>query len=167
MLDVVRDTADLEAAFEDRDYCPVEIDFPDFDLKAYLRAFVYEADERPTNRIIRIDENWGVKIHWWLKGRWARCLCGYWCVGVHFESIGSGDEFELPLPRDNLIALDPCGNGHYHYDLKVPARYVKPEHCSSIYKLVVSLTYRTPCKKPGPIAGFCELPLFQFYESEK
>lgn len=167
MLDVVREHTELEADFDSRVSCPVEIDFPDFDLKAYLTAFVYEADENPTNRIIRIDEDWGIKVHWWLKGHWARCLCGYWCVGVHFESIGDGPEFVLPSAKESLIELDPCGDGHYHYDAKVPARYVRPEHCSSIYKLVVSLTYRTPCKEPGPIAGFCELPLVQFYQSKK
>ncbi|MDX1432210.1 MAG: hypothetical protein R3286_07140 [Gammaproteobacteria bacterium] len=167
MLDAVRETTAVEVEQARHGARAVEIDFPDFDLKAYLSAFVYEADENPTNRIIRIDENWGVRAHWWLTGRWRECLCGYWCVGVHFESIGSGPEFVLPGGRDSLIELDPCGSGHYDYDLKVPAKFVKPEYCSSIYKLVVSLTYRTPCKKPGPIAGFYELPLVQFYESHK
>ena len=167
MLDVVTAETDQELRSEYNLSCPVEIDFPDFDLRAYLRAYVYEADENPTNRIINIDEDWGVKVHWSLKGNWARCLCGYWCVAAHFESIGRGPEFELPLGKDDLIELDPCGDGHYHYDFRVPARYVKPVHCSAIYKIVVSLTYRTPCKKPGPIAGFCELPLVQFYETDK
>lgn len=167
MLDMVRETVEFDTQSLRQHECPVEIDFPDFDLKAYLSAYLYEADEVPTNRIIRIDEDWGIKVHWWLKGRWANCLCGYWCPEVHFESIGRGLEFRLPVNKDKLIELDPCGDGHYYYDVKVPAKLVKPEYCSSIYKIVVSLTYRTPCKKPGPIAGFCELPLVQFYESEK
>ena len=167
MLDVVKDTTESDVQLAQHYGCPVEIDFPDFDLKAYFSAYLYEADEVPTNRIIRVDEAWGIKLHWWLEGRWASCLCGYWCAQVHFESIGKGPEFQLPVSNTNLIELDPCGSGHYYHDLQVPARFVKPECCSSIYKIVASLTYRTPCKKPGPIAGFCELPLVQFYESEK
>ena len=145
---------------------PVEIDFPDFDLRAYFKAQIYEADEVPTNRIIRIDEDWGIKLDWWLKGRWAECLCGDWCVQVHFESIGKGLEFNLPMQGNQFIELKPCGDGHYSHDIKVPAGFVKPECCSSIYKIVASLTYRTPCKRPGPIAGFCELPMVQFYKSK-
>lgn len=167
MLDVVKSLADLELQPERRVSGTVEIDFPDFDLKAYMHAFVYEADENPTNRIINIDEDWGVKAHWHLSGRWAKCLCGFWCVGAHFESIGPGKEFQLPQGKESLIELDPCGKGHYEYNFRVPARYVKPDHCSSIYKIAVSLTYRTLCNKPGPIAGFYELPLVQFYENEK
>lgn len=166
MLDVVNSSFERETVAEHSVAGTVEIDFPDFDLRAYLRGYVYEADERPTNRIINIDEDWGVKLHWWLRGKWARTLCGYWCVGAHFESIGRGLEFRLPQSRETLIELDPCGDGRYEYDFRVPARFVKPEYCSSIYKIVLSLTYRTPCKKPGPIAGFVELPLVQFYEND-
>lgn len=167
MLDVVREPVELESHVEYARTGTVEIDFPDFDLTAYLRGFVYEADERPTNHIINVDEDWGIRLQWGVRGRWAKCLCGFWCVGAHFESIGPGREFVLPGSRDSLIALDPCGDGRYEYDFRVPARYVKPEYCASIYKIVLSLTYRTPCKKPGPIAGKYELPMVQFYESEK
>lgn len=167
MLDTVTTSEELESQVKRSVAGTVEIDFPEFDLKAYLRGFVYEADENPSNRIINIDEDWGIKLQWWVRGRWARCLCGYWCVGAHFESIGHGPEFRLPHGAETLVKLDPCGDLHYEYDFRVPAKYVKPEYCSSIYKIVLSLTYRTPCKKPGPIAGFVELPLVQFYETEK
>lgn len=165
MLDVVREPLSVEAVTDYRSNGTVEIDFPDFDLKAYLHGYVWEADERPTNHIINIDEDWGIKLHWGLRGKWARVLCGYWCVGAHFESIGPGPEFRLPAEKDDLIPIDPCGTLRYEHNFRVPARFVKPTYCSSVYKVVLTLTYRTHCKKPGPIAGNYKLPMLQFYQT--
>jgi hypothetical protein len=157
----------VEAA-ADVTYKPVEISTPTAPLKGYLTAQLYENDD-PTNNIVRIDQKAYIRVNWWLKGPLSECICGKWCVQVHFESIGRGPEFELDA---GYIDLDPCGDGHYQTDIDLTGK-VHTEHCSSVYKAVVTLTYLLPCKndkgwyKPGPMTGFCELPIIQFYESQK
>jgi len=137
-------------------------------LTGSMNAQVYEGNEL-SNGIIRTDVDWSVRVHWELKGALVPCICGFWCLHVYLESIGPGPELKLPHPHEIHIPLDPCGDGKYWYDFKVPAGTVSADHCSTPYKVVVALTYKTPapCKDPGPMAGFCELPILQFYESKK
>jgi hypothetical protein len=134
-------------------------------LKGGITAEVLE-EGQPTNYIIRSDKEWSVKVHWFLEDPLTRCICGYWCLHLYMESIGPGAELVVPY-GDIKIPLEPCGDGRYWYEIKVRPGFIKPEHCSVPYKLVAALTYRTPCDEPGPMAGFCELPLVQFYESDK
>ena len=136
------------------------------DLRGVLRAAVYEEGE-PTNFIIRSDKTWSIKVHWHLYGALRKCLCGEWCLQVYLESIGPGKEFVLPGASDVRIPLDPCGNGHYEHEFAFRPGTITPEYCAVPYKVVVGLTYRTPCDEPGPIAGFVELPTIQFFESDK
>lgn len=145
--------------------CKFEVGLPHYPpLTGAIRAEVYE-NGKPSNCIIRADKEWSVRVHWYLKGALQDCICGYWCLNLFMESIGPGPE--LVIPYHKLIPLRPCGNGHYWYEIKVPAGFITPKHCSIPYQLVAGVTYRTPCKKPGPISGFCKLPMIQFYESSK
>lgn len=143
----------------------IEITTPTAPLTGQMVAGIYEGDT-PTNGIIRVDQESSVRVYWTLKGPLADCICGSWCVKVHLESIGSGPEFELSeVPR---VELDPCGDGNYHAEIRLTPEKVTPAHCSSVYKLVATVTYLTPCNKPGPMAGFYEFPgLVQFYKSDK
>ena len=135
-------------------------------LKGGITAEILE-EGKPTNYIIRSDKDWSVKVDWFLDGALTDCICGNWCLHLYMESIGPGPEFVLPY-GEVRVPLEPCGDGRYSYEIKVRPGTVRPEHCSVPYKLVVALTYRTPvCDKPGPMAGFCELPIIQFYESDK
>jgi len=128
-------------------------------------AYIYEEDCPPTN-IIRADKNWGVKICWEIYGNLVPFICGNWCLHLDFESIGEGPEFDLPLGGKEIkIPLNPC-KCHYEYDFKVPKGTIKPEHCSSPYKVVATVTYLTSCRdEPGPMAGFVEFPVIQFYKA--
>lgn len=173
MLDVVENTETAAKSVSDTPkYCPFEITMPTDPLRGYLTAEVYEGDHL-SNGIVRTDQDLTVKVHWWLEGALTRCICGYWCVQLYAESIGPGEEFVIPEGKGKLIELDPCGNGEYWHDITIPAGKIDPKYCSAPYKLVVGLTYRTPCKdkygefEPGPMAGFCKLGCFQFYESVK
>jgi hypothetical protein len=146
---------------------PVEVTVPLVPLNAQMYAELLENDT-PTNNIIRVDdESSAARVHWRLRGPLAKSICRYWCVSVRFESIGAGPEFRLDA---DPIALNPCGNGIYWTDIKLHP-HVTAEHCSSVYKVVVTLTYKLPCKDsngkylPGPMAGHFERPLVQFYES--
>jgi hypothetical protein len=141
-----------------------EIALPDPALTGSISCDVYEEGGVEPTCIIQYDQAWGVKIQWKIEGPLTKFICGTWCVSLHFESIGEGAEFNLTVPHDE-IALDPCGNGQYWYDFKVPKGTIKKEHCGSLYKVVASVTYKTVCKKPGPMAGFCEGPTIQFYDA--
>ena len=146
--------------------CEFEVQFPTYPpLKGGIEAELYE-NGAPTNYIIRADKEWSIKVHWYLKGALKDCIGGFWCLTLFLESIGPGPEFKIPY-QEGYIPLDPCGDCNYWYEIKVPAGKIDAKHCSDPYKLVVALTYLTPCKKPGPMAGFCELPMVQFYESKK
>jgi hypothetical protein len=135
-------------------------------LEGTLRAKIYEGDQ-VSNQVIRIDQEWTVRVNWELTGALVPCICGYWCLTLFMESIGPGEEFKFPREERIRIPLDPCGDGTYSYDIVIPAHTIKEEHCSIPYKPVVALTYLDYCERPGPMAGFCELPLLQFYRDEK
>ncbi|MCB0191010.1 MAG: hypothetical protein KDJ65_03625 [Anaerolineae bacterium] len=134
-------------------------------LKGGITAQILEGG-KPTNYIIRADKDWSVNVEWYLEGALTDCICGTWCLHLFMESVGPGPEVAFPY-GEIRVPLDPCGDGHYQYEIEVKGGFIKPEHCTTPYKLVAALTYRTPCDKPGPMAGFCELPLVQFYESDK
>ncbi len=102
-----------------------------------------------------------VYMRWCLSGSLRECICGFWCPTVHLESIGKGPEFSIHGPRVPLDCKKRC------YGVRIPGSGIDPAHCSTPYKLVATLQYLTPCWNPGPIVGFCELPLVQFYESKK
>ena len=141
----------------------IEVSLSNPALTGSLDAELYEEGGACPTTIIDFDQNWGVNIKWELNGSLTPFVCGTWHLSLFFESIGSGPEFDLCC--DHTIPLDPCGDGKYAYDFKVKKGTVKKEHCGRPYKLVVALTYKTKCGKPGPMAGFIELPMIQFYDS--
>jgi len=136
-------------------------------LTGTLSAQVYEG-KKLSNHVIRVDHDWTVRVHWELEGALVPCICGYWCLNLFMESIGPGDELRLPV-KEARIPLDPCREepGSYWYDITIPAHTIDPEYCGIPYKPVVALTYLDACYQPGPMAGFCELPILQFYEDKK
>ena len=136
-------------------------------LYGTIEADVYELGGVAPTNIIRIDEDWLVRIKWALHGSLKSMICGKWCLHVHLESIGRGPELDLPHPdrkEEIHVDLDPCGNGEYCYDFRVPAGTVRPEHCSTPFKVVATVTYENACCKPGPMAGFVEFGILQFYD---
>jgi len=115
------------------------------------------------NHIIRIDSDWSVHVEWELTGHLTKLICGQWCLSVLLESIGPGPELKLPSTT-HYIDLDPCGDGQYESWNNFKPGAVPAESCSTPYKLVVAITYYNKCGKPGPIAGFYEGPIVQFYD---
>ena len=140
-----------------------EVSLPAPNLSGEIYAEVYEEGGVKPTTIIRTDQEWGVKVHWDFKGYLTPFICGEWCVHLCLESIGPGPELKLDHPH---IPLNPCGNGEYYADFEVEPGIVTGEDCSTPYKLVVTVTYLNACDKPGPIAGFVEGPILQFYEPD-
>jgi hypothetical protein len=135
-------------------------------LSGTIEAEVYEVGGASPTSIIRVDQDWLVRIKWALRGTLKSMICGKWCLHVHLESIGKGPELDLPHPdgREIHIPLNPCGNGEYCYDFLVRAGTIRPEHCSTPFKVVTTVTYENACHKPGPMAGFVEFGILQFYD---
>jgi len=125
-------------------------------------ARVYEIGGASPTTIVRKDQDWGVKVRWDLRGSLAPFICGEWCLHLRLESMGPGPELTFNVPR--RIPLNPCGKGVYYFDFRIKRGKIRTDHCSIPYKPVVTITYHTACHKPGPIAGFVELPIMQFYD---
>jgi hypothetical protein len=140
-----------------------EVSLPVPFLKGDIQAEVYEVGGASPVSIIRSDQDWGVKVRWQLEGSLLPFICGKWCIHLRLESLGTGRELTLEAPK--LIRLDPCGKGDYYLDFRVKRGIIKPEHCSTPYKPIVTVTYYTECYAPGPFAGYVELPILQFYDA--
>jgi hypothetical protein len=139
-----------------------EVALPRPYLVGDILAKVYEIGGASPTNIVRVDQDWGVKVHWDLKGSLAPFICGEWCLHLRLESLGPGPEIVFNAKR--RIPLNPCGRGRYDFDFRVRRGKIRADHCSIPYKPVVTITYYTACHKPGPIAGFVELPIMQFYD---
>lgn len=135
-------------------------------LKGEIEGELYEVGGADPTTIIRTDQAWYIRLHWKLQGTLVNMICGEWCINVHLESMGRGREFNFPEDGDIRVPLSCKANGEYWADVHVPAGKITPEDCASPYKVVTTLTYRNPCDKPGPIAGFVEGPLVTFYPAD-
>jgi hypothetical protein len=111
----------------------------------------------PTN-IIRIDQDWFIHLKWRLSGSLVRMIDGEWVIQTFLESIGPGDEFELNKPGKTLD-VNP-GSPDYEFKFEVTKGAVP----ANSYKLVTTIKYRAPDGLPGPMTGFYEVPLVEFYD---
>jgi hypothetical protein len=156
-------------------HCDFEIDPFACDLHGYLRTSVYEEEypEGPQDAktIIACDEDWYVKVEWKLRGGLLHHLCGYFCVCVYLESIGTGPDYDLDCdgnghPCIERIPFDPCGDGKYEVTCKIPAGTIDCGDCGKLYLLAVTLTSLDTCDPPHPghIAAYCKGPTLMFYE---
>jgi hypothetical protein len=136
-------------------------------LSGEVYAWITEVGGEDPVTIIRADQDFKVHLKWRLKGRLAEFVCGKWCLSIFLESIGPGRE--IKYPRESLeLDLVPCpedeeGANEYSAYITVPSGTIRPDDCSTPYKLVTTVTYLTPKDNPGPMAGFVEGPIIQFY----
>ena len=116
--------------------------------------------------IIRRDSTWRVRLQFHINGPLALGLGGDWLVKSFLESIG--DNFEgqvggqvVPLAAGVFVAPD-----RKNYTVEIPvgtAQSLGVQECA--YKLVTTITYRQPSVQPGPLAGYCEEHMLQFYNA--
>jgi hypothetical protein len=146
---------------------PFEINRPlHGSLNGGISAYVTEVDGVDPIGILEADKDFKVHITWYLEGPLTPYVCGDWCIGIFLESIGDAPELNLPA-EPLFIPLDPCpGRNEYAAWVLVPAGTIEPKHCGVPYKLVATVTYRTPKHRPGPMAGFAEGPTLQFYVTD-
>lgn len=124
-----------------------------------LYAGVFEGD-LPTNGIINIANPWDLRVSWRLTGPLREMICGMWCVALHLESIGEGKEFTLHAEEFEFNCNHRC------YSVCIPGGGIEPSDCTTPYKVVCTVAYKSMCGKPGPIVGVCNLGLVQFYSSD-
>jgi hypothetical protein len=137
-------------------------------------------DVTPPTTIIRADQAWRVHIEWQTTGLAAAVMAGVFHVSAYLESIGPGADLKLPIvpgpAPDELnvpllsgaftaLAAPDFGRRDYSRNINVPAGQVPTDvDRSRAYKLVVAITYTEPTGAPGPMAGFREGPILQFYQ---
>jgi len=142
-----------------------------------ITASVHEHDAppgAPPLTIIRTDQRWALSIRWQTTGLMTGMIGGQWHLHVFLESLGPGADLDLtdtatPGVQEHLIDLNPGPspvNYSVHFD--VPAGRVNiPDPVPAagrLYKVIVSLTYRELTGAPGPVAGYVEGPILQFYQ---
>ncbi len=110
---------------------------------------------------VNIEQPSKVRVAWLLSGTGMNLVCGLWCVQVHFESMGSGDEFTLE--GDPMIPNEPCQTGAFI--IEIPITHLTIAHCGSPYKMTTSIQFITLCNSPAPIVGFKEFKTVNFYKS--
>ena len=138
---------------------------PSSGLHGSIQATVHEHGGTAPTNIIRTDQAWGVNLAWQIHGPLVPMICGWWCLHIFMESIGPGPEFALPDPGPEILIPVDHINGNYSYHFDVPAGRVTADHCGTPYKVVVAITYKTQYGTPGPLAGFVEGPMLQFYNA--
>lgn len=116
----------------------------------------------PLNQAFTIDIQWDVDgVLWPMLG-------GSWDLHAYLEKMGTGLDLDLtdlanhiiPFTFANTAPIPPPPPVHYHRQFDVPAGTVTQE---GAYKLIVTLTYRNLLDMPGPMAGYWEGPILQFY----
>jgi hypothetical protein len=135
-------------------------------LQGYIYGWITEVGGHDPIRLVRIDNDFVVHLHWTLHGQLAEYLCGFWCCGLHFESIGSGPEFDYPADFDeqHFVGCSRFPENHYWCEITVPAGTIDPSHCSRPYSIVATTQYLTDCHRPGEMAGAVNIGLVTFYE---
>ena len=124
--------------------------------------------------IIKAGDPWAVTVRWEMNGPdpvlW-HMISGHWHVRVNMESIGPGPELTLTDFADpncqNQALPSATGTYNCHFDIPgtVLSEAVVPDEGLAM-KLVVLITYVDPLGHRGPIAGYEEGPILQFYRDE-
>lgn len=135
-------------------------------LTGTIAAHVHEYDSVDPTTIVEADKDAKVHVLWSLDGALAPFISGKWYVSVFLESLGPGPELRLPLAPGKEIALTPnVGPVSYEAWVEIPKNTIQiaETEMTRPYKLVATVTYRAPNGKPGPMAGFVENSVIQFY----
>lgn len=110
--------------------------------------------------IIRTNQEWYIKMSWKTFGALNCLMCGNWQLEVYLEQMGKG-EYDLP---NSARSVPFVSSPHqYHHEIHFPANKV-PE---GVYRIVVTIKMQGPTGIPGPVVGFAEGPLVQFYSSKE
>ncbi|MGD9753027.1 MAG: hypothetical protein AB7W59_18705 [Acidimicrobiia bacterium] len=140
--------------------CPIEISNIDESLTATLDVALSDPQGKPPSSIICVDDEVVIDVTVTLAGAFARSFCGQLCVGLGLESMGGGAEPDYSQSKD----LNPCGDGKYTFQFRIPANTLTTTPCGKVYCASVTLGSRNSCGDAGPIWGFCRELCFAVVE---
>jgi hypothetical protein len=135
-------------------------------LRGDIYGWAAEVDGIRPTRIVRVNHDFIVNMHWLLSGELAQYICGTWCCTLHFESVGAGVEFNYPPQNleQHFIGCNEYPYNHYSCAVRVPAGTIDPNRCGSPYVIAATVQYLTDCGKPGPMIGCVEIRKIAFYQ---
>ncbi len=125
---------------------------------------VFEAGIFDPTSLIKTSETWRVRVKLQTEGTLNAMIGGTWRVRVRLESLGNNPDYDLPA-ADVLVPLAPSVAPNLY--LPFLTEIVTPPFTieAGAYKLVTTITYLNLVGTPGPIAGYCEGGILQFYVS--
>lgn len=139
------------------------LQFPNTILTGHFDAAVYELGGSAPTTVIDETQSWEARFDWGVHGSpLTKMLAGKWCLSLHLESIGPGPEVLLPVSGPKEVPFDPAIS-HYTAVITVPAGTIATS-ADVIYKVVACLTTKDALGRPGPIAGYVEGPILQFFD---
>jgi hypothetical protein len=132
--------------------CIIELEPEVWDLGASMKVELVEVGGHPPTSIIHADQDFIVRATVTLTGHIRHYLCGQLGIGVGFESCGDGVETDL----GKEVCLEPCGNGVYTLDVRVPAGTLRlTGRAPKKYKICVTLYGVDACDHPSIVFGSC------------
>jgi hypothetical protein len=135
-------------------------------LTGSIDAAIQQIGGVAPSTILEVSKDAKVHVTWTLDGLLTQFVAGTWYVSAFLELMGPGTDLRLPLVPGKAVPLTPqVGPVSYATDLDIPAGTItlNPDEDTRAYKLVVTLTYRSPSNHPGPMAGFVDGTVIQFY----
>jgi len=109
-----------------------------------------------SSSIIRTSEGWQVAVNWTTTGPLNNLMCGQWKISVLLEQMGGG---EFVLGGGNVTEPFVSAPHVYNKTISFAAGSVPP----GLYRASVIITMAGPLNVPGPVAGFEDLGMVQFY----
>lgn len=138
-------------------------------LSGAISAHVHEYGSVAPRTILEADKDARIHVRWTLDGVLAPFVAGTWYVNAFLELMGPGRDLRLPLMPGVAVPLTPRrGPVQYEAWVDIPANTITitDDEGTKPYKLVVTVTYRAPNNQPGPMAGFVDGPVLQFYKDD-
>ena len=108
--------------------------------------------------IVRTVEAWSVKFDWTTTGFLNFLMAGNWNLQVLLEQMGPG---EFTLPGGTAIEPFVSAPNAYSKTINFVAGLVPP----GLYRVSVIITMKGPSNHPGPITGYADLGLLEFYDA--
>lgn len=117
-------------------------------------------DDAPAS-IISANDPWKVHIEWEIDGLLTPSVAGSWEVKVCLESLDGQPDVPVGTIRSELSAGRLLGpdRRRYQADIEVSAA-VSP----GLYKVIATVSLATQDGGPGPLSGFTEERVLQFFD---
>lgn len=119
------------------------------------------SESAPVNgsgKIVRTTEDWQVDVNWNTSGPLNNIMAGKWKLAVLLEKMGHG---EFALANNEAEEAFVSAPHAYSKTFNFAAGSVPP----GLYRVLVTVTMVGPANAPGPIAGYEDLGMVQFYDS--